>query len=158
MAHGVDLVRCERVAQLWRDHGARFLDRLYTPAEQAYCLASRNAAERLAGRFAAKEAVFKLLGTGWRGEIRWTDIETLPDPLGKPLVTLHGAAARVAQALGIACVLVSISHTAEHALASAIAIAAGESRDPAAGARAPDAAKSGAAPPPRADPRRSAPK
>lgn len=122
IAHGIDLVRIDRIGRVWRAHGQHFLNRIFTAAELDYCLNCKNAAERLAGRFAAKEAVMKVLGTGWRGEMRWTDIETLPDALGKPLVTLHGACARLAESHGVARILLSISHTREHALASAIAV------------------------------------
>lgn len=124
VAHGVDLVYCPRIARIWQAHGERFLQRVYTPAEQAHCREFRDPVARLAGRFAAKEAVMKVLGTGWRGGVEWTDIETLPDPLGKPLVTLHGATARLAAALGIAQVLISISHSGDYALASALGLAA----------------------------------
>ena len=122
IAHGVDIVRCDRIGRLWRDHTDRFLDRVYTPAERKYCLGCKAPAIRLAGRFAAKEAVMKVLGTGWRGEIRWTDVETLPNPLGKPTVTLTGEAAVRAESLGIERVLISISHTNENAIASAIGV------------------------------------
>jgi holo-[acyl-carrier protein] synthase len=122
VAHGVDLVHCPRIARIWQEHGERFLKRVYTARERDYCLAApRIALPRLSGRFAAKEAVMKLLGTGWRGGVEWTDIETLPDPLGKPLVTLHGATARLAASLGIERVLISISHAGDYALASALA-------------------------------------
>jgi holo-[acyl-carrier protein] synthase len=122
VAHGVDLVHCPRIARIQAAHGERFLGRVYTEAEQAYCLDCRDPVVRLSGRFAAKEAVMKVLGTGWRGGVEWTDIETLPDPLGKPLVTLRGATAELAAALGIGQVLVSISHSGEYALASAIGL------------------------------------
>lgn len=124
IAHGIDLVHCPRIARIWESHGERFLQRVYTAPEQAYCLACRTPVVRLSGRFAAKEAVMKMLGTGWRGGVEWTDIETLPDPLGKPLVALHGSTAELAQALGIAQVLLSISHAGEYALASAIGVCA----------------------------------
>jgi len=124
IAHGVDIVVCARIARIWQDHGDRFLERLYTPAERAYCLECRTPLPRLAGRFAAKEAVLKVLGTGLRGGLEWTDIETLPDGLGKPVVALHGAAGRAAAALGITGVLMSISHAGDYAVASAIGIRA----------------------------------
>ena len=124
VAHGVDLVHTPRLARLLSAHGDRFLARVYTPAERAYCLEHRDPLPRLAGRFAAKEAVLKLLGTGWRGGLGWTDIETLPDPLGKPLVTLHGGCAKLAETLGISQILLSISHAGEYALASAIGVRA----------------------------------
>jgi holo-[acyl-carrier protein] synthase len=122
VAHGVDLVHCPRIARILKEHDERFLKRVYTDAERAYCLDCRDPVIRLAGRFAVKEAVMKLLGTGWRGGVEWTDIETLPDPLGKPLVTLHGPTAALAQTLGISQILISISHSGEYALASAIGI------------------------------------
>ncbi len=122
LAHGVDLVHCPRIARVWQTHGNRFLERVYTEQERSYCLDCKDPVLRLAGRFAAKEAVMKLLGTGWRGGIEWTDIETLPDPLGKPLVRLYGPAEKIAASLGIKTILISISHTADYALASAIGV------------------------------------
>ena len=96
IAHGVGLLHVPRIERIWREHGERFLERIFTPAERAYCLDCVTPALRLAGRFAVKEAVFKLLGTGWRGGLEWTDIETLPDPLGRPHVTLCGQCAALA--------------------------------------------------------------
>jgi len=122
IANGIDLVHCPRIARVWHEHGERFIRRIYTAREQAYCLDSRDPVIPLAGRFAAKEAVMKVLGTGWRGGIEWTDIETLNDPLGKPFVTLHGKTAQMAQSLGIKQVLLSISHSGEFAMASAIGL------------------------------------
>ncbi|HUU98458.1 MAG TPA: holo-ACP synthase [Phycisphaerae bacterium] len=122
VSHGIDIVQCERVKRVWKEHGDYFLRRVFTEAERAYCLDCRTPAERLSGRFAAKESVLKALGTGWRGGIRWTDIEILPDPLGRPQVTLTGKSAELAARLGIGQVLISISHTRECAVASAIAV------------------------------------
>lgn len=122
VSHGIDLVGIARIERMWSDHGERFLARILSDAERAYCLDSKSPAIRLAGRVAAKEAVMKMLGTGWRGGIEWTDIETLPDPLGKPLVTLRGHTARLAEQLGIRQVLISISHTGEYAIASALGL------------------------------------
>jgi holo-[acyl-carrier protein] synthase len=124
IAHGVDIVECARVERIWRDHPKPFLNRIYTLSEQEYCLNCKTPVLRLAGRFAAKEAVLKALGTGWRGGIEFRDIETLPDPLGKPLVTLYGKTAELARTLGIDHVLISISHAGEYAVASAIAVGA----------------------------------
>lgn len=123
LAHGIDLVHCPRVRRVWQDHGDRFLTRVFTAAERAYCLGCKDPVVRLSGRFAAKEAVLKALGTGWRGGVEWTDVETLPDPSGRPLVTLGGRAAVLAAAQGFTHVLVSISHSGEYAMASAIAVA-----------------------------------
>ncbi len=122
LAHGIDIVEIARIERMQRDHGERFLDRVFTPRERAYCCESKIAAIRLAGRFAAKEAVLKVLGTGWRGGIEWTDIEILPDPLGKPICTLQNQTAKLASELGITQILVSISHTAGLATASAIGV------------------------------------
>jgi len=121
VGHGIDIVETDRIRQLVVEHGRRFLDRCFTPLEQEYC--SRNPkryVERLAGRFAAKEAVLKVLGTGWRGGIAWTDIEVLPEPSGQPKIALSGECLRIAQALGISRWHVSISHIETHATASAI--------------------------------------
>src|SRR5437763_16988520 len=121
LGHGIDIVETARIRDLVEEHGQRFLDRCYTPLEQIYC--ARNAkryVEHLAGRFAAKEAVLKVLGTGWRGGIAWTDIEILPEPSGQPKVTLTGESLRVAERLGIVRWHVSISHITTHATASAI--------------------------------------
>jgi holo-[acyl-carrier protein] synthase len=126
---GVDIIevrRVERAVQRWSE---RFLRRVYTPAELA-AYAGRPAS--LAARWAAKEAAGKLLGVGLRGlggahagaALHWTDIEILSDPSGRPLLTLHGAAAERARALGIVEVSVSLSHTREHAIAFVVAISA----------------------------------
>lgn len=120
LVHGVDLVHLPRIERIWREHGDHFLRRIYTAAEREYCLDGRVQVQRLAGRFAVKEAVMKALGTGWRGGIEWTDIETIADPLGKPVVSLHGQTAQAARDRGITHWLVSISHAGEYALASAI--------------------------------------
>jgi holo-[acyl-carrier protein] synthase len=122
IGHGIDLVETQRIADLLREHGQRFLDRCFTSAEQAYCAGHpKRHVEHLAGRFAAKEAVLKALGTGWRGGIAWTDIEILNEPSGQPRLTLTGECKRIAQEMGIKRWHVSISHVAAHASASAIA-------------------------------------
>ena len=120
VGHGIDLAEVARIARMRADHGPHFLDRCFTPAEQAYCLGHRDSDERFAGRFAAKEAILKVLGTGWRGQIAWTDMEILNDPAGKPGVTLSGECARIAAERGIARWFLSITHSAGLAVASAI--------------------------------------
>jgi holo-[acyl-carrier protein] synthase len=123
LGHGIDIVETARVKRLVDEHGQRFLDRCFTPDEQAYC--SRNPKryhEHLAGRFAAKEAVLKVLGTGWRGGIQWTDIEVLKEPSGQPKVRLTGECERIAGELGIERWHLSISHIETHATASAIGL------------------------------------
>lgn len=83
----------------------------------------KNRIERLAGRFAAKEAILKLLGTGWRGKIAWTDIEIVNDPLGRPQVRLSGEVRKIASQQGVGDLSLSITHTANFVIASAVAIA-----------------------------------
>jgi holo-[acyl-carrier protein] synthase len=103
-------------------HGQHFLDRVFTPAEQRYCARRpKRRFEHLAGRFAAKEAILKALGTGWSGGIAWTDMEILPDPTGQPELKLTGQCRIVAQKKGITQWHLSISHIETHATASAIA-------------------------------------
>jgi holo-[acyl-carrier protein] synthase len=121
LGHGIDLVDVERIAAMMREHGRHFLDRCFTPAEQAYCLPNRRAHEHFAGRFAAKEAILKALGTGWRGHIAWTDMEIFNDPAGRPLLRLSGETARLAATQRITSWHLSISHTDKQAIASAIA-------------------------------------
>jgi len=123
VGHGIDIIETTRIRASVQEHGERFLDRVFTPAEQAYCARNKKRYfEHLAGRFAAKEAVLKVLGTGWRGGISWTDIEILPEPSGQPKVQLSGESLRIATELGIANWHVSISHIETHATASAIGL------------------------------------
>jgi len=123
VAHGIDLVETGRVAGMMKEHGDRFLNRVFTPAEVAYARSTRDEIEKLSGRFAAKEAVLKLVGTGWRGKIAWTDIEVINNAMGQPEVTLSGEVAEIARKLGIAHISISITHTANFAIASAVALA-----------------------------------
>lgn len=121
IGHGIDIVETARIRRMVQDHGARFLDRCFTPAEQAYCAKNQKRMyEHFAGRFAAKEAILKVLGTGWSGGIAWTDIEILPAPSGQPQVTLNGECLIVANRLGLKSLHLSISHIETHATASAI--------------------------------------
>lgn len=122
IGHGIDIVECERIEKIRADHGQRFLTRIFTAAELDYCLDCKTPGVRLSGRFAAKEAIMKMLGTGWRGGIAWTDIEILPDGMGKPHVRLSGCCAAEADKLGMSEVLISISHTGRYATASAIGV------------------------------------
>ncbi len=122
VAHGIDLVDCPRIEEMVKRHGERFVKRVFTAAEQAYAEASKNRIEKLAGRFAAKEAVLKLIGTGWRGKIAWTDIEIVNNPAGSPEVSISGEVEKLADKLGIKHISVSITHTADFAIASAVAL------------------------------------
>lgn len=122
LGHGIDIVETERLQQLLDRHGDHFLERVFTQAERAYCQKNpRRFLEHLAGRFAAKEAILKALGTGWTGGIAWTDMEILPDAAGRPELKLTGRCAEIAAEKKIAEWHVSISHVKTHATASAIA-------------------------------------
>ncbi len=123
IAHGIDLVDCPRIEEMVERHGERFLNRVFTPAEQDRARDRKNSIESYAGRFAAKEAILKLIGTGWRGRIAWTDIEVTNDLAGRPLVTLSGEVERIAREMGIERISISITHTANFAIASAVALA-----------------------------------
>jgi len=123
VAHGIDLVDCPRIEAMIERHGERFVQRVFTATEQAYAEANKNEVEKLAGRFAAKEAVLKLMGTGWRGKIAWTDIEIINNSSGQPEVTLGGEVEKIADKLGIKHISVSITHTANFAIASVVALA-----------------------------------
>jgi holo-[acyl-carrier protein] synthase len=103
-------------------HGERFINRVFTTAEQAYADSNKDRVEKLAGRFAAKEAILKLMGTGWRGKIAWTDIEIINNSSGQPQVILDGEVKKIADRLGITQISVSITHTANFAIASAVAL------------------------------------
>lgn len=122
VAHGIDLVECDRIADMLDKHRDRFLKRVLTPAEIERAEEYKKPVPFVAGRWAAKEAILKMIGTGWRGQIAWTDMEILPDDLGRPVVRLGGETARRARELGIETVLLSISHTRGHATASAIGV------------------------------------
>ncbi len=117
LAVGVDVVEIERIRAALDRHGQRFLDRVFTPAEQAYC---RGQVPCLAARWAAKEAVAKALGCGI-GDVAWREIEIVADERRRPTVKLLGAAAHVAAAQGLEQWAVSLSHTREHAVAVVVA-------------------------------------
>jgi holo-[acyl-carrier protein] synthase len=123
VAHGIDLVDFPRIREMVNRHGKKFLNKVFTAAEQAYAQSNRNGTQTLAGRFAAKEAVLKLMGTGWRGKIAWTDIEIINNPAGQPEVALAGEVKKIAKKLGIKHISISITHTANFAIASAVALA-----------------------------------
>jgi len=130
VAHGIDLVDCPRIEEMIERHGKRFIKRVFTAAERAYADSNRNGTEKLAGRFAAKEAVLKLLGTGWRGKIAWTDIEIVNSPTGRPIVNLSGEVEKIASQLGIKHISISITHTANFAIASAVAMTKTDEQKP----------------------------
>jgi holo-[acyl-carrier protein] synthase len=117
---GIDLVEIGRIQQSMDRYGGRFLDRVYTSAEQAYCQRKRKAAESFAARFAAKEAGAKALGTGISYGVSWLEIEVVREPSGKPNLRFHGRAAQIAARLGVARAALSITHTAGLAMASVL--------------------------------------
>ena len=114
----VDVARLERI--LAASHGSRFVDRVYTPTEIAYCQRRARAAEHFAVRFAAKEAVFKMLGTGWAKGVGWKDVEVRNEPSGAPGIDVHGKARELFEASGGGKILLSLSHTASLAIAQAV--------------------------------------
>jgi holo-[acyl-carrier protein] synthase len=122
LGHGIDLVSVARIRRMLADHGDHFLEWTFTEAEVAYARRRKKGFEEtLAGRFAAKEAVMKALGTGWREGVTFPGIEILNEPGGRPYVVLHDGAAEKAADLGITAWHVSITHTEDLAIASAIA-------------------------------------
>jgi holo-[acyl-carrier protein] synthase len=117
---GVDIAETSRIEQGLQRHGERFTRRLFTPAEIAYCERFKKSAERYASRFAAKEAAFKALGTGWREGVRWLDVEVTHLKSGKPELVLHGKAEELARRLGVTSTAVSISHSDRYVIAQVI--------------------------------------
>jgi holo-[acyl-carrier protein] synthase len=117
---GIDITEVGRIQKVLERYGPRFLDRVYTAAEQAYCLARRNGAESLAARFAAKEAAAKALGTGISFGVTWPEIEVIRDSRGKPGLRFHGRAGELAARLGVVNVALSLTHTDRLAMASVV--------------------------------------
>jgi holo-[acyl-carrier protein] synthase len=117
---GVDITEVPRIHQALERHGERFLKRVFTPEEIRYCTGKHNVAERLAARFAAKEAGMKAIGTGLRGGITWKDMEVVRRPGQRPQLRYSGRAAEIATALGCRRTHLSLSHTAEQAIAHVI--------------------------------------
>lgn len=121
---GTDIIECLRIAQMIERHGELFINRVYTPSEIRYCQSRKQATQHFAGRWAAKEAILKALGTGWRKGISWRDIEVRNDSSGRPVVGLRGGARDIVEQRGIREMLVSISHCRSHATAYALALGA----------------------------------
>jgi holo-[acyl-carrier protein] synthase len=118
---GTDIVECLRIAQMIERHAELFITRVYTPHEIEYCSARKAATQHYAGRWAAKEAVLKTLGTGWQRGIGWRDIEIRNDRHGAPTVVLYGGARDVMEQAGIQQIHITISHCRCHAVAYAVA-------------------------------------
>ena len=117
---GIDLVEIGRIQRSIDRYGQRFLDRVYTPAEQVYCFRKRKSAESFAARFASKEAGAKALGTGIRYGVSWLEIEVVREVSGRPNIQFHGRAAQIALRLGVVRAALSITHTDQLAMASVI--------------------------------------
>src|SRR3989454_12610409 len=117
---GVDITEVERVRGAIERQGERFLKRLYTAKERAYCEKFKNKYERYAGRFAVKEAAMKALGTGWSRGVRWVDIEILRRQGSRPMLELKGEARKIADRLGVKNIAISITHTSRQAMAQVI--------------------------------------
>jgi holo-[acyl-carrier protein] synthase len=122
---GIDLTEIRRIQKAVDRYGNRFLNRVYTAGEQAYCLGKRKSAESLAARFAAKEAAAKALGTGISHGVHWLEIEVVREPGGRPTLRFHGRAAQIAARLGVAHAALSITHTNDLAMASVVLEARG---------------------------------
>jgi holo-[acyl-carrier protein] synthase len=117
---GTDIVEVYRIAETI-ERTPRFVERVYTERERAYCDAKgAAAAQSYAARFAAKEAFLKALKTGWRGKVTWHDMEILNDELGVPTMTVAGEALELMRKLGVTRIHLSISHTTEHAVAQIV--------------------------------------
>ncbi len=114
---GTDICCVARMERMAGKYGARFLDRVFTPEEQARCHRKAGTAERLAARFAAKEATMKALGTGWACGVKFLDIHVSNEFGGQPTVTLAGDAAARARAMGVWRIHVSLSHERDQAIA-----------------------------------------
>lgn len=117
---GYDMVEVSRLESVLSRWGRRFEERVFTARELAYCKSKKNCAQRMACRFAAKEAVFKALGTGWQGGIGWTDIEVGNDGLGKPSISLSGQAEQLSRQLGVRNIFVSMTSTKDYGAAQVI--------------------------------------
>jgi len=117
---GLDIAEIDRIEAAIKRHGAPFLERLFTPAETAYCESHKGKYERYAARFAAKEAAMKALGTGWSHGVRWRDIEVARQPSGKPTLRLAGVAADIAKRMGVKNISLTITHSGNLALAEVI--------------------------------------
>lgn len=119
---GTDIIECPRIGKMIEQHGELFLRRVYTDREIRYCQARKHAIEHFAGRWAAKEAILKAIGTGWTRGIAWTDLEVRNQTGGAPRVLVCGGAKEAAREQGIANILISISHCRTYATAYALAV------------------------------------
>jgi holo-[acyl-carrier protein] synthase len=117
---GIDIAEVPRIRKSIERFGDRFLNRIYSAGEIRYCDSKANRAERYAARFAAKEAAMKALGTGWSRGVRWRDCEVVRMPGGRPSIVFHGRAGEIAAKLGVTNASLSLTHTADQAMAQVI--------------------------------------
>ncbi len=117
---GIDVAEVPRIQAVIESQKERFLRRVFTPEEAAYCEQFKNKYERYSGRFAVKEAAMKALGTGWSRGVRWVDLEIVRMRGGRPTLVLKGEARKIADALGVKNIVVSITHTQAQAIAQVI--------------------------------------
>ena len=117
---GVDIAEVARIRESIERFGDRFLHRIFTDGEIRYCEEKATRFESYAARFAAKEAGMKALGTGWRAGLGWRDLEVTNLPSGRPTLSFHGRAAEIAQKLAVRNISLSLTHTAEQAMALVI--------------------------------------
>jgi holo-[acyl-carrier protein] synthase len=125
---GTDITECLRIAHMIERHGELFITRVYTPQEIAYCQSRAAATQHFTGRWCAKEAILKALGTGWSRGISWLDMEIRNEPGGKPIVAVRGGVKDVVEQIGITKLMVSISHCRSYATAHALALKQTEER------------------------------
>ena len=117
---GLDIIEVERIDFVLSRWGNKFENRVFTSRELDYCRGKGNYTQRLASRFAAKEAMFKALGTGWQSGVAWKEIEVKNDSLGKPSITLSGRARAISHELGVRSIFVSMTNTRDYGAAQVI--------------------------------------
>lgn len=117
---GVDLVKISRIQEMTERWGSRFLDRVFTPTEQTYCLRRKFPPVHLSARFAVKEAILKALGTGLRMGTRWTEIETINNAAGKPEVKLWGRTGELAAGKNVSEIFATITHDSDYSIAQVL--------------------------------------
>jgi holo-[acyl-carrier protein] synthase len=119
---GTDIVENARIKKMIEQHGEHFVERVFTAREIQYCTERKTSEQHFAARWAAKEAVLKVLGTGWIAGITWTDVEVVKDASGAPHIDLHGEAADIAAEKGIDEIQITLSHCKEYAVAFAVGV------------------------------------
>ncbi len=118
---GIDIIEIKRIERLFSGND-NFLKKIYTEKEVEYCMQRKNKYQHLAARFASKEAMFKALGTGWIGKMKWTDIELLNDEMGRPYLNLYGSVKELTDKKHIGDISVSVSHCQDYAIAQVLLV------------------------------------